>query len=144
MALREHLAQEVNGFGNATSLNQTFGEMAIGDGGGTERGVGEDVTIDIKSDVDTTLIAVCVDDVVVRNDVGDDVGLLEEEVKEGDGLVVPLRTVHSGDDSVAGEHGGASHREHRVPGDGGGGIQVAGADQGLDAVVEAQSRAHQS
>lgn len=143
MTLSEHLAQEVEGFGNARLLDQTLGEMAVSDGGGAERRVGEDVAIDIESHVDAALVAVGVDDVVVRDDVGDDVRLLEEEVEEGNGLIVALRPVHGGDDGVAGEHGGPRNGEHRVPGDGGRRLQVAGADEGLHAVVEAQPGAHQ-
>lgn len=90
MALGEHLAQEVHGFGNPTGLDQTFGEMAIGDGGGTERSVGDDVAIDFKGHVDATLVAVGVDYVVVRDDVWDDVELVEEEVEEGNSLLVSL------------------------------------------------------
>lgn len=143
MALSEHLAQEVDGFGNATGLDQTFGEMAIGDGRGTERSVGEDVAIDFKGHVDTTLVAVGVDHVVVRDDVGDDVELVEEEVEEGNSLLVPLRPVHGSDDGVTGENGRPCHREHRVSGDGGCRLEVARADEGLHAVVEAQPGAHE-
>lgn len=141
VALGEHLAQEVDGFGNATSMDQTLGEMAIGDGGGTERSVGDDVAIDFESNVDVALVAVCVDEIVVRDDVGDDVGLFEEEVEEGDGVLIAVGAVHGGDDGVAGEDGGASDGEDGVAGDGGGGVEVGGADEGLDAVVEAEARA---
>ena len=117
--------------------------MAIGDGGGAEGGVGEDVAVHFQGHVHAALVAVGVDHVVVGHDVGDDVRLLEEELEETNGLLVPPRTVHGGDDGVAGEHGRPCRREHRVTGDGGRRVQVASADQGLDAIVEAQPRAHQ-
>jgi len=88
VALREHLAQEVQGFRNALRMDQTFGEMAIGDGGGAEGGVGDHVPIHLKGHVHSALVAVGVDHVVVGHDVRDDVRLLEEKVEERNGLLV--------------------------------------------------------
>jgi len=48
------------------------------------------VAIDFKGHVDTTLVAVGVDHVIVRDDVGDDVELVKEEVEESNSLLVPL------------------------------------------------------
>ena len=112
MAFSQHLAQEVDSLADAAGIDKTLGEMAIGDGGRAEGGIGDDVAIDLEGDIDTALVAVGVDEVVVRNNVGDNIGLVEEEVEESDGLVVPLGAVHGGDDGVAGEDGGAGDGEH--------------------------------
>lgn len=82
-----------------------------------------------------------VDQIIVRDDVGDDVGLVEEELEEGNSVTVPLGAVHRSDDGVASEHGGAGVGEDGVAGDGRGGIEISGTDEGLDAVVEVEARA---
>lgn len=53
----------------------------------------------------------------------------------------PLGAVHGSDDGVAGEDGGTGVGEDGVAGDGGGGVEIAGTDEGLDAVVEVESGA---
>lgn len=82
-----------------------------------------------------------VDQVIIRDNVGNNVGLVEEEVEEGNSVIVPLAAIHGRDDGVAGEHGGARVGEDGVTRHGGGGIEVAGAYEGLDAVVEVEARA---
>ena len=101
----------------------------------------EHLLVRLERVVDPGGLAVGEDEGVVGDDVGDDVGAAEEEVEEGDGVVVAGRADHGGGDGVAGEDGGAD-----AGGDGGargerGAVEVAGADEGLDAVVEAEARA---
>lgn len=102
--------------------------MAVGHRRGAEGGIGEDMAVDIEANIDTTGIAMSVDEDIVGNDVGDDVGLVEEKLEEGDGIIEALVTVHGSDYGVAGEDGGAGVGEHRLAGGGGGEIEVAGAD----------------
>ena len=56
---------------------------------------------------------------------------------------IPLGAVHGGDDGIAGEDGRSGVGEHGVARHGGGGVQVAGSDQRLHAIVEVQPRPHQ-
>lgn len=49
-----------------------------------------------------------IDQIIVRDNVRDDVGLTEEEVEEGNSVLVPFGAVHGGDDGVASEDSGAS------------------------------------
>lgn len=88
-----------------------------------------------------SLVAVSVDDLVVGDDVGDDVGLLEEVLEEGDRIGVALGSVHGGDDGVAGEDGGAGAGVDGLAREFRGGVEVGGSDQGLDSVVEVETRA---
>lgn len=80
---------------------------------------------------------------IVRNNVRDNVGLFKEELEEGDSFVVPLSSVHGGDNGVAGEHGGSGSGEDGLPAEEGGVVEVAGADEGHDAVVEVEAGASQ-
>lgn len=143
VALAQHLPQEVHGLVDAAGGDEALREVAVRDGGRAEGGAGHHVPIHLEGHVHAPLVAVCVDHVVVGDDVGDEVRLVEEEVEQGDGLAVPLSAVHGRDDGVAREHRRAGHREHRVTGHGGGGVKVAGTDQRLHAVVQAQPGAHQ-
>lgn len=82
--------------------------MAIGDVGGGKGGVVEDVAVDVEGDVDAASVAVGVDEDVIGDDVRDDVGLIEEEGKEGDDIIKATGAKHGGGDSIAGEDGGAN------------------------------------
>lgn len=84
-----------------------------------------------------------VDQIIVGNNIGDNVRLVEKEVEEGNSVIVPLGAVHGGDDGVAGEYGGAGVGENGVASHGGGGVEVGGADEGLDAVVEVEAGTHE-
>lgn len=141
MTLSQHLAQKIDRIPHPAGIDEPLGEMPISDGRGTKRRMGQDMAIDLESGVDVAHVAVGVDQIIVRDDVGDDVGLVEEELEEGNGVGVPLAAVHGGDDGVASEDGGAGVGEDGVAGDGGGGIEIAGADEGLDAVVEIEAGA---
>lgn len=63
-------------------------------------------------------------------------------MEEGNSVIVPLGTVHGSNDGVAGEDGGASIGEDRVACNGGGGVEVTGAYERLDAIVEVEAVAH--
>lgn len=115
--------------------------MTIGYMRRAKRGISENVTINIESDIDATGIAMCVDQYIVGDNIGDDIGLIVEELEESDGVVVALGAVHGGHDGVAGEDGGASVGEHGLAGDDGGVVEIAGADEGLNAVVEVEAGA---
>lgn len=86
------------------------------------------MAVDLETDIDSALVTMGVDEIIVRDDVGDDIGLIEEELEEGNGVVVALGAVHGGDDGVAGEDGGAGVGEDGVAGNGGGGVEVSGAN----------------
>lgn len=100
------------------------------------------MAINLETHINTTLIAMGVDQVIVRDNIGNNIGLVEKEVEEGNCVIVPLRAVHGGNDGVAGEDGGTGVGEHRVASDSGGGVEVAGADEGLHAVVEVEAGTH--
>lgn len=68
------------------------------------------------------------DQEIVRDNIGDNGGLIEEKLEERNGVVIPLGTVHGGDDGVAGEDGGADAGKDGVAGGGGSVVEVAGAN----------------
>ena len=113
--------------------------MAVGHRRWAEGGIGEDMAVDIEANIDTAGIAMSVDENIVRDDIGDDVGLVEEKVEESDRVIEALVAVHGSDYGVTGEDGGPGVGEHRLAGRGGGEIEVAGADKRLDAVVEVEA-----
>lgn len=84
-------------------------------------------------------VAVRVDDLIVRDHVGDDSIPLEEILEERDRFRVALGPVHGGDDCVAGEDGGPGGGEHGVAGEARRGVEIGGSDQGLDSVVEVEA-----
>ena len=83
------------------------------------------MAIDLETNIDSTLVTMGIDKIIVRDNIWDDVGLVEEELEEGNSVIVPLGTVHSCDDGVAGEDGGASVGEDRVASNGRSGIEVS-------------------
>lgn len=85
-----------------------------------------------------SFVAASVDDLVVRDHVGDDVIPLEEILKQRDRVAVALGSVHRGDDRVAGEHGGPGAGEHGIASEARRGVEIGGSDQGLDSVVEVE------
>ena len=85
-----------------------------------------------------SFVAVSVDDLIVRDNIGDDVIPLEEILKQRDRVAVALGSVHRGDDGVAGEDGGPGAGEHGVPSEARRGVEIGRSDQGLDSVVEVE------
>lgn len=79
-------------------------------------------------------------EVVEGNDIGNNVELIKKVLEEGFGIVVALGAIHGSNDRVAGEDRGTGRLEHRLTGNIGGRIEVAGADEGLDTVVEVEAR----
>lgn len=138
LAAVEHLAQEIEGVLDAARGDEALGEVAVGDGGGREGGLVEHLAVHLQRGVDAGGLAVGEDEGVVGDDVGDDVGSAEEEVEERDGVVVAARADHGRRHGVAGEDGGADAGGDRGAGGDGGAVEVAGSDEGLDAVVEAE------
>lgn len=109
----------------------------------TEGGITQNLVINLNGMINISTLAMSDNEEIVANNVGDDVGLVEEELEQRNGVGVTLRAVHGGDDGVAGEDSGAGFREDGLPGEEGGGVEVEGADEGLDAVVEVQAGAGQ-
>lgn len=68
--------------------------------------------VDLEANINTAGVAMSVDENIVRDDVRDDVGLVEEKLEEGDGVVEPLISVHGSYNGVAGEDGGSGVGEH--------------------------------
>ena len=112
----EHLAEEVEGVMDATNSDETLGEVAKGDCRGGKGRRREHVVVDLHRGVDAVGLAVCEDEGVVGDDVGDDVGAAEEEIEERDGVIVAGGADHGRGHGVAGEDGGPDAR-----GDGGAG-----------------------
>lgn len=53
-------------------------------------------------------VTMSIDDLIVGDNIGDNVRLLEEVLEQRNRFTVTLGSVHGGDDGVAGEHGGSS------------------------------------
>lgn len=83
-----------------------------------------------------------VNQIIIRHNIGNSIGLVEEELEECNSIIISLGAVHGGDDGIAGEDSGASVGEDGVASNGGGGVEVSGSDKGLDTVVEVESWAH--
>lgn len=81
-----------------------------------------------------------INQIIVRHNVRNNVGLIEKEVEQGNSVIVPLAAVHGGNDGIAGEDGGARVREDRVTRHRRSGVEVACAYERLDAVVEVEAR----
>lgn len=113
--------------------------MTIGDGRRAEGGVGEDVAVDLEGDVDAGSVAMGVDENVVGDDIRDDGALDEEEMEEVNCVLEATVAVHGGHDGVAGEDGGAGAGVDSLAGGCRGEVEVAGADEGLDTVVEVET-----
>ncbi|RYR72049.1 hypothetical protein Ahy_A02g006241 isoform E [Arachis hypogaea] len=61
VAFSQHLTQEIDGLANAAGVDETLSEMAIGHRGRAERGIGNDMAIDLDRHVNVPLITVGVD-----------------------------------------------------------------------------------
>jgi hypothetical protein len=134
--------EELEGVLDAAGGDEPLGEVAVGDGGWGKGGDPvQHLLVGLERLVDAAGLAVREDEGVVGDDVGDDVGAAEEGVEDGDGVVVAAGAEHRGGDGVAGEDGGADLGGDGGAGGGGGAVEVAGADEGLDAVVEAEAGA---
>ncbi|PON79875.1 hypothetical protein TorRG33x02_234940, partial [Trema orientale] len=118
MAFVQHFPQEINGFPNPAGVDQPLRQVPEGNRRRAEGRIGDDMAIDLETDVNSALVAMGIDQIIVRDNVGDDVGLVEEELEEGNCVTVPLGAVHGSDDGVAGEDGGAGVGEDGVAGDG--------------------------
>lgn len=114
--------------------------MPVRHRGRTKGGSGNDMAINLKTHIDTALIAMGINQIIVRHDIRNNVGLIEKEVEQGNSVIVPLAAVHGGNDGIAGEDGGARVREDRVTSHRRGGVEVACAYERLDAVVEVEAR----
>ncbi|KAM1636424.1 hypothetical protein ACFX2K_014494 [Malus domestica] len=84
------------------------------------------MSINLQPRLYTALITVNIDQVVVRYNVRNNGGMVEEVVEENNSVIVPLRAVHCCHDGVAGEDGRASAGEDRVEGHFGGSFEVSG------------------
>lgn len=102
-------------------------------------GLSENVPINLKGNINPPTITMGVNEEIVGHNIGYDTRLIEEELEERDGVIVPLGAEHGGNNGIAGEDGGANAREDGVAGDGGGVVEVAGSNEGLDAVVEVEA-----
>lgn len=98
--------------------------------------------INLEAHINPAIIAVSINQNIIRYNIWNNVRLVVEELEEGNSVIVPLGTVHGSDDGVAGEDGGARIGEDGVACNGGGGVEVTGAYERLDAVVEVEAVAH--
>ena len=137
----EHLTKEVPGVADAAGSDEALGEVAVGDGGGGKGRGREHVAVHLHRVVHAGGLDVGEDEGVVGDDVGDDVGAAEEELEEGDGVGVAPGADHGRGDGVAGEDGGPDAGGDGGAGGNGGAVEIPRADEGLDAVVEAEARA---
>lgn len=97
------------------------------------------MSINLQARLNTTLITVNIDQVIVRYNVRNNGGMVEEVVEESNSVIVPLRAIHCCHDGVVGENSGMSAGEDRVEGHFGGGIEVSGVYERLHAVVEVEA-----
>ncbi|KAH0461317.1 hypothetical protein IEQ34_008892 [Dendrobium chrysotoxum] len=97
----------------------------------------------VKGCIYLASVAVGVYEDVVGYNVGDDVLLGKEEVEEGEDIVEAASALHGRQDGVAGEDGGFDGGEDGVAGLGRGGVEISGADKGLNPVMEAEARTYE-
>jgi len=63
------------------------------------------VTVELKSIVDVTLVAVCFDDEIAGERVWKSLRLVEKVIEQRDGIVVPFGATHGADYGIADEDG---------------------------------------
>lgn len=100
------------------------------------------MAVNLESHIDLAPVTVGVDQIVVQDNIGNDIGLVERELEEGNSVIVRLGAIHCSNDGIAGKDGEAGVGEDRVTSDGRGSVEVADADEKLDAVVEFEARTH--
>lgn len=89
-----------------------------------------------------TSIAVGIDEMVITDDIGHDIGLAKEVIEEGEDVVEPLGAEHGAHNGVAGEDGGTGWGEDGAPGGVRGLFEVPRSDQRLDLIVKDEVEAH--
>lgn len=144
MPLVQHLPQQVHGLPDSSSIDQPFGQVPVGNRRRAKGSIGQNVSVNIESLINSSIVTVRVDNLIVGDNIRNYIGLIEEEVKKSDSVVVALGTVHGSNYCVAGEDGGTSAREYRVPGKAGSGVKIGGSDKRLDSIVEVEPRAYES
>jgi hypothetical protein len=104
----------------------------------------QDLFVNIQSLINPLGITQSVDQDVVGHDIGYDVVLAKEEMEESNGIIKTAMAKEGGGHSVASEDSGAGALLESVnSGKGGGGVEITGAEEGLDAVVKRETGAHE-
>lgn len=83
-------------------------------------------------------------EIIVGDNIGDDIELVEEVLKESFCILVSLAAVHGSDDGIASKDCRADRLEDGLTGDVGRRVEVSRADKRLDAVVEIKTGANES
>lgn len=118
--------------------------MAISD---CRRAIGsvlENVIVNLQGVLYFVGLTVGDNQIIVGDNIGDDIELVEEVLKEGFGILVSLGAVHGSDDGIASKDCRADRLEYGLTGNVGSGVEVSSADERLDAVVEIKTGADKS
>lgn len=133
-----HFGFNLHGALEFAVIDQTLDEDSVGGGGGVHGGVVEELLVVFQGGVGFAAIEVGLEKEVVGDDVGDDAGLRDEAV-EGEEVGVAGVAEEGGEDGVDGEDGGAAVGVDGVARVERGLVEVVGADEGEDAVVEVEA-----
>uniref|UniRef100_A0A0A0LRE8 Uncharacterized protein n=1 Tax=Cucumis sativus TaxID=3659 RepID=A0A0A0LRE8_CUCSA len=117
MPFIQHFPQKIHSLLNPPSINQSLSQMPISHCGRTERSICNNMTINLKTHINTALIAMSINQIIIRHHIGNYIRLVKEELKQCNRITIPLSPIHSSNNSVTSENRGASIGKHRMTSD---------------------------